>query len=240
MQLQAYGLLIVTLAIAFPNIAYTANASAPSESLKIVYSSGMPRKSSIKIAAATLVLAYLTSTTTSHCPSSVLAPAFPSFSTNSTGYSNILEARKSVTGWIVVGEQDVKGHRMRYMRADHSLLGGLWVGPARKAVIEAMLEAKVSLWAKVNEDEVVGTADSIYVSPTAVAPVDAGTDVYRAVNVHPARARTTRSSSREEAGSRIDDVSRLDRLENAPTDNSTTAGWELVSLHEVCTRWASI
>lgn len=51
---------------------------------------------------------------------------------------------------------------MRYLRADHSLLGGLWIGASRDQVVAEMEASGISLWAKVDEVEVVRRAESIY------------------------------------------------------------------------------
>lgn len=45
------------------------------------------------------------------------------------GLLRILSSVPSVTGRIVVGEE--LKHGLRYLRADHSILGGVWVGPRR-------------------------------------------------------------------------------------------------------------
>jgi hypothetical protein len=65
---------------------------------------------------------------------------------------------------ISVGEHTIaapngaEGYRFRYLRADHSLLGGLWTG-----VSEMELKRMRS---EVTEEEVVQRAESIYVSST--------------------------------------------------------------------------
>ncbi|KAH8926325.1 hypothetical protein BT69DRAFT_1278893 [Atractiella rhizophila] len=77
----------------------------------------------------------------------------------------ILHREKSVTGWISVGESPVpgtsgEGKEARYLRADHSLLGGLWVGVER---------ARLGYYAAADEEtreeideKAVLTAESIY------------------------------------------------------------------------------
>ncbi|KAM0748557.1 hypothetical protein T439DRAFT_327816 [Meredithblackwellia eburnea MCA 4105] len=123
----------------------------------------LPLLSRHLILAFTLVTILLTSLTSTHCPASPLRPLLPLPSlTLNTTESRILSAKKSLTGWIVVGEHTARGHEFRYLRADHSILGGLWTGPAREEVIKMMEEMKVSLWEKVDENAVVGTAESIY------------------------------------------------------------------------------
>jgi len=102
-----------------------------------------------------LALAHKVAQFSSHCPtSSHLLPS-------PTSSSHILASTKSLTGVIVVGEQQVPGpngedgYRFRYLRADHSLLGGLWTG-----VSEMELKRMRSM---VTEEEVVKRAESIYV-----------------------------------------------------------------------------
>lgn len=56
----------------------------------------------------------------------------------------------------------------RYLRADHSLLGGLWVGPAREALLED--KHPVGLSEDYLEEKSVQTAESIYVSRTGRWP----------------------------------------------------------------------
>ncbi|GAA6032581.1 hypothetical protein JCM8097_004826 [Rhodosporidiobolus ruineniae] len=112
--------------------------------------------------------AHLVALTSTHCPSSypytVLdPPTFLAAPISATTSSRILHARKSLTGWIVVGEQSTPagpgGKEMvfRYLRADHSLLGGLWVGPARKEIQKRKWPGE-----EVDEKEVVQRAESIY------------------------------------------------------------------------------
>ncbi|GJN91173.1 hypothetical protein Rhopal_004191-T1 [Rhodotorula paludigena] len=106
---------------------------------------------------AVLALAHGVALTSSHCPTS--PRALP---------PGILAARKSVTGWITVGEYVMPGGEgvesgrgdmtFRYLRADHSLLGGLWVGPSRSE----LKAARRSGLGEVSEKEVVRKAESIY------------------------------------------------------------------------------
>lgn len=152
-QLQAHGLALVLVATTRTTLF---QPSATPFSLN-------PRIRSLLLAT-TAALAVLTSLTSTHCPLSPLRPSFlPALTAPK---SPILASRKSLTGWITVGEAESGGHVFRYLRADHSLLGGLWVGPARKEVIDKMIEMKVRMWDKVDENAVVGTAESIYVSPS--------------------------------------------------------------------------
>lgn len=148
-QLQIQGLVLILIATSSPLF----NSSSPK--------AFNPRLRSLVLFVA-LLAAYLTSLTSNHCPTSVLRPTFlPSPNPPS---SPILASKKSLTGWVVVAEHDSDGYLFRYLRADHSLLGGLWVGPAREEVIRRMQELKVNMWEKVDENAVVGTAESIYVS----------------------------------------------------------------------------
>lgn len=152
-KLQAYGLLLVVSALLYPS----ASDSSPSSKRNI----STPRKSLLTLALVSFLF-LLTSFTSSHCPTSSLRPDFYPISTPNN--TRILASRRGPTGWIVVGEQVARGQWFRYMRADHSLLGGLWTGPSRDKVIEGMKQRQVSLWEKVDEEEVVRTAETIYVS----------------------------------------------------------------------------
>lgn len=67
-----------------------------------------------------------------------------------------------MTGWISVGEYDVPGPdnnhlTMRYLRADHSLLGGLWVGRSRTELARGKNARQ-----RMTEKEVVRSAESVY------------------------------------------------------------------------------
>ncbi|GAA5876242.1 hypothetical protein JCM16303_007067 [Sporobolomyces ruberrimus] len=104
--------------------------------------------------AVALALAHFVATSSSHCPTSQRLVPPPTTS------SRILASKKSLTGYISVGEQEVPGpngatgYRFRYLRADHSLLGGLWTG-----VSEMELRRSGS---RVTEEEIVKRAESIY------------------------------------------------------------------------------
>ncbi|TIB74010.1 S-adenosyl-L-methionine-dependent methyltransferase [Wallemia mellicola] len=67
----------------------------------------------------------------------------------------ILDRTQSVTGQIIVGEDLNQG--FRYMRADHSLLGGLWVGPSKDALLNQYGQD-----ADLNDELVVKNSESIY------------------------------------------------------------------------------
>ena len=101
-------------------------------------------------------LAHRVAQSSSHCPASSHLLPSPTLS------SRILASTKSLTGVIVVGEQQVPGpngedgYQFRYFRADHSLLGGLWTGVSE-------MEMK-RMRSTVTEEEVVKRAESIYVS----------------------------------------------------------------------------
>lgn len=66
----------------------------------------------------------------------------------------------------MVGEENKNNGKnwIRYLRCDHSFLGGIWIGPSRDEVVEDMKDRGVSLWDKVDEKEVVRRAETIYVS----------------------------------------------------------------------------
>ncbi|GAA5924080.1 hypothetical protein JCM3775_005590 [Rhodotorula graminis] len=102
-----------------------------------------------------------------HCPTSP-AHALP---------QGVLAARKSVTGWITVGEHTMAlpegasagagagggagpDTTFRYLRADHSLLGGLWVGPSRDEL--RRVRRRDGRGGEPDEREVVRRAESIY------------------------------------------------------------------------------
>lgn len=87
------------------------------------------------------------------------------FQPSSTKYikeHRLLASRPGVTGRITVGEFEAKGQWLRYLRADHSLLGGLWVGPSREVIVEEMKAAEASLWESVDERAVIERAESVY------------------------------------------------------------------------------
>ncbi|BGP00201.1 spermine synthase [Rhodotorula toruloides] len=124
------------------------------------------------VLAPVLALAHAVALTTSHCPTSTsqLPPG-------------VLASRRSVTGWITVGEHVVpspdgsneRDLTLRYLRADHSLLGGLWVGPSRDML-------KMQFGGEPTEEEVVKRAESIYstfILQEAVRLVKAPQDVPR-------------------------------------------------------------
>lgn len=74
-----------------------------------------------------------------------------------------LASRQSTTGRISVVEYDMdgKGSWVRALKADHSLLGGLWIGPARQQVLRQTKKstAQADL---ADEIEAVKMAQSIY------------------------------------------------------------------------------
>lgn len=76
--------------------------------------------------------------------------------------NRILARRQSVTGLVIVAEHTVAetGEEFRYLRCDHSLLGGLWTGPTRRMIIE---QAKGSSLDETElEKRVTDQAESIY------------------------------------------------------------------------------
>jgi hypothetical protein len=104
-------------------------------------------------------------------PTSAYFPAFLSAITSNT--SRVLESRQSITGQIVVGEELIDGAWARYLRADHSFLGGLWIGPALTALTdpeeERLLEAE-------KEALAISRAESIYVRSLRSSILGAGAD----------------------------------------------------------------
>lgn len=75
-----------------------------------------------------------------------------------------------------MGEEEARGQVFRYLRADHSILGGLWVGPARDALREMLSEEIGGGAMDVVEKDVVERAESIYVSDFTLVLEYAGTD----------------------------------------------------------------
>lgn len=69
------------------------------------------------------------------------------------GLLRILSSTMSVTGRIVVGEE--LKHGLRFMRADHSILGGVWIGPQRIRMPDPSIEP-------VRDANGVPLGDSIY------------------------------------------------------------------------------
>lgn len=153
LQLQIHGILLSALALLSPS----------SEPRKIPRSSRHPSPAhqlahspfSIRLFAlfSLVAVAHFAAQFSTHCPTS------PSLS----AVDGVLASRKSVTGWISVGEYDVPGPdgddvlTMRYLRADHSLLGGLWVGRSRTE-----LAHRTGSRGPVTEKEVVRNAESIF------------------------------------------------------------------------------
>ena len=91
-----------------------------------------------------------------------LSSPFQPSNTVSIPTHHLLASRPGVTGRITVGEFQAKGQWLRYLRADHSLLGGLWVGPSRDIIIEEMKAAEVSLWDDIDEKAVIERSESVY------------------------------------------------------------------------------
>lgn len=153
LQLQIHGILLSALALLSPS----------SEPRKIPRSSRHPTPAHqlahspfpIRLFAlfSLVAVAHFAAQFSTHCPTS------PSLSTG----DGLLAHRKSVTGWISVGEYDVPGPdgdedlTMRYLRADHSLLGGLWVGHSRTE-----LARRTGSRRSPAEKDVVRNAESIF------------------------------------------------------------------------------
>ncbi|GAA5987962.1 hypothetical protein JCM10908_007291 [Rhodotorula pacifica] len=149
--LQTHGVLLSTIALLSPSPEprkVPRSAQHPQPPRTLAHSSPFARLASL---GAILALAHFVARFSTHCLTS------PS-PTTETG----LEAsRRSVTGWISVGEYDLPSQQgnltMRYLRADHSLLGGLWIGPSRAELAAASIPHHA-----VEEEEVVRRAESIY------------------------------------------------------------------------------
>ncbi|GAA6058915.1 hypothetical protein JCM10212_002867 [Sporobolomyces blumeae] len=151
--LQAQGVLLVSIALfaSHPSL-----HRLPRSSHRHVSSTHPVGPTALRLAifAAVLAVAHLVAISSSHCPTSRFSLPL------SKNTSSILASSHSTTGVIVVGEQEITGphgkggYRFRYLRADHSLLGGLWTGPS-----EIELRAKGK---EVTEVEVVRRAESIY------------------------------------------------------------------------------
>jgi len=90
---------------------------------------------------------------------------------------------------ISVGEHTIaapngaEGYRFRYLRADHSLLGGLWTG-----VSEMELKRMRS---EVTEEEVVQRAESIYVSSHSLLMLGQAADTVTLPTLNRNRARSS-------------------------------------------------
>lgn len=153
-QLQIHGLFLVFIALFATHLSLH----------KIPRSHHRPQPTSrtllsrIVLFSLALALAHSVASSSSHCPTSPRTLPSP------TSTSRIIASEKSLTGTIVVGEQEIsgpngaEGYRFRYLRADHSLLGGLWTGVSENELKRMRSE--------VTEEEVVKRAESIYVSPS--------------------------------------------------------------------------
>ncbi|GAA5978870.1 hypothetical protein JCM5350_004852 [Sporobolomyces pararoseus] len=148
LQLQGIFLIFIALFATHPSLNQVPRSSHRRQST--------PRSllSRIVLFALAIGFAHIVATSSTHCPTSTRLLPLP------TPSSHILATQKSLTGVIVVGEQEIpgpngaEGYRFRYLRADHSLLGGLWTG-----VCEMELKR---LRSEVTEEEVVQRAESIY------------------------------------------------------------------------------
>ncbi|BGP40816.1 hypothetical protein JCM10449v2_004781 [Rhodotorula kratochvilovae] len=126
--LQAHGLLLCAIALATPHTYAARRPRARATSLTLADRLSAHPLARLALFGALFALAHLTAQTSSHCPTS--PSSLP---------RGVLAAQKSVTGWISVGEYTLPAeegappgdYTFRYLRADHSLLGGLWVGPSR-------------------------------------------------------------------------------------------------------------
>lgn len=82
----------------------------------------------------------------------------PATTSSDTPDHRLLFSRRSATGWIVVGEQAAHDTSFRYLRADHSLLGGLWVDPARNQ----LAHDKGVPPSAISDEDAVEEADTIF------------------------------------------------------------------------------
>ncbi|GAA5854132.1 hypothetical protein JCM8547_008240 [Rhodosporidiobolus lusitaniae] len=186
---QAHGLLLCLVALLAPSLqppVQQAHARSPrsfpprpkkgKQAVSLPSSSRLPsQQTSLRLRILTLgsilALTLLSSLLSTHCPTSPssLSPSLtlPFSRRPSSSSSRILASRRSVTGWITVAEAgipvpELDGEEMvfRYLRADHSLLGGLWVGPRRRELLEKKKEEGDD--EEVGDEEVVRTAETIY------------------------------------------------------------------------------
>ena len=128
LQLQIHGILLSALALLSPSSEprkIPRSSRHPSPAHQLAHS---PFRTRLFALFSLVAVAHFAAQFSTHCPTS------PSLSAG----DGLLASRKSVTGWISVGEYDMPGlgsdgddSTMRYLRADHSLLGGLWVGHSR-------------------------------------------------------------------------------------------------------------
>lgn len=81
---------------------------------------------------------------------------------------------------IVVGEHELEGHWIRYLRADHSILGGLWIGQARDDLRLSSLDGNI------DESEAVRNAESIYVRSFLHSPSRFRPSLRHEVDLYPA------------------------------------------------------
>jgi hypothetical protein len=87
-----------------------------------------------------------------------LAALSSSSSRNTT--TKLLNRRESSTGLITVSENLINGEWSRLLRCDHSLLGGLWIGPARRAIAKDSGVARIE---SVEMDaKAIERAESVY------------------------------------------------------------------------------
>ncbi|BGP32808.1 hypothetical protein JCM10296v2_004592 [Rhodotorula toruloides] len=148
--LQGHGILLCLVALFAPSIYSPPQPRRHHVASTLFSHAGCLSRTLVLVAV--LALAHSVALTSSHCPSS-----------SSHLPPDVLASRRSVTGWITVAEHvmpspDGSNERdwtLRYLRADHSLLGGLWVGPSRDML-------KMQYGTEPSEEEVVRRAESIY------------------------------------------------------------------------------
>lgn len=69
----------------------------------------------------------------------------------------------STTGMILVGElTHESGSQFRFLRCDHSLLGGIWIGIARKEILNRSAQSSHALSREDVENQAIHAAETIY------------------------------------------------------------------------------
>ncbi|GAA5890679.1 hypothetical protein JCM8208_004959 [Rhodotorula glutinis] len=167
--LQPHGLMLCALALLAPRTFLPPTRQPRARPHPLPCPSALDRLAPHPLARLALVAlvalaAHRVAQSSAHCPTSPQGALPP----------GVLAARKSVTGWITVGEYEMAlpgssaggaGGRgpdttIRYLRADHSLLGGLWVGPSWDEL--RRVRRQDGRGGEPDEEEVVRRAESIY------------------------------------------------------------------------------
>ncbi len=130
MQLPIHGLLLIAAAVFLPRLPPIAGVPRPQVPL-------LPKAQRKNVITITALLAL---------------PILFSFTHLGHASGRVLASRRGVTGRIVVGEElSSTGNWFRYLRADHSILGGVWLG-----------EEGVKGLNKQQEKDKLSTGESIY------------------------------------------------------------------------------